>query len=362
VDTKNTIIGVKPGVHAISGTIFSWPHYWTQQKINDNCLFFASHSTDLLSKVVATQLANQVTGATDYFTVTGTGLNARYRTPNTAPYKAADTDYVFWKTDASESTCDGNRLIGYDFPRILVKYLNVSPYTILWLAILKPGVTVTNGMRDAFDLSIWWSNTLSFHGVPKQNKPLFEQYVWTPESVYVLHDTFTDVDTTLLSAHTMDIGSGWTTSGGLYISNNQVVCPATQVAELNGIAESGESDCDVSCDLIIQDITLYYSGLVFRYQDATHKFWAVVDRDTGVPRIDVQCDGVNLQSFNLTHSPGTHNLKIGLSGSIITIYWDNVAQGSPITNATYQTATKHGIRMFTGYGYVAPAIDNFIVR
>jgi hypothetical protein len=165
--------------------------YWNQRKINDSCLFFASDNTDILNKVVSTQLPNQVTGATDYFTVTGIGLNARYRTPDTAAYKTADSDYVFWKTDASESTCDGNRLVGYDFPRILVKYLNVAPYTILWIAILKPGVTVTNDMRDAFDLSVWWDNTFSFHGSLKGNKPLMQQYQWTPETVIpaILTDT-----------------------------------------------------------------------------------------------------------------------------------------------------------------------------
>lgn len=166
--------------------------YWNQQRINDSCLFFASDNTSILNKVVSTQLPNQVTGAVDFLTVTGSGLNARYRTPDSDTYRTADSDYVFWKTDASESICDGNRLIAYDFPRILVKYLNVAPYTILWIAILKPGVTVTNGMRDAFDLSIWWDNTLSTHGNLKENRGSV-QNTWTPESVQL--PIFTDGNT-----------------------------------------------------------------------------------------------------------------------------------------------------------------------
>jgi hypothetical protein len=156
--------------------------YWTQQLINTYCLFYASDNTDLLNKVTATHLPNQVTGAVDFLTVTGTGLNARYRTPDSPTYRTADSDYVFWKSDASESTCDGNRLIAYDFPRILVKYGNTSPYTITAIAILKPGAVVTNGMRDAFNLSIWWSNTLSFHGKSKQNRS-DAQATWAPEYV-----------------------------------------------------------------------------------------------------------------------------------------------------------------------------------
>jgi hypothetical protein len=167
------------GGRGLSGDAY-WIWFWER---SGDFLFFASDSTNILNKVATTQLPNQIIGSSDFLTVTGTGLNARYRTPDNATYRTADSDYVFWKTDASESTCDGNRLIGYDFPRILVKYLNVAPYTILWIGILKPGVTVTNSMRDSFDLNIWWNNTLSFHGNTKQNKPLPQQYVWTAESV-----------------------------------------------------------------------------------------------------------------------------------------------------------------------------------
>jgi hypothetical protein len=156
--------------------------YWNQARIDADCLFYASDPVSLLNKVAATHLPNQVTGSSDWLTVTGTGLNARYRTPDNPTYRTADSEFVFWKSDASESICDGTRLVSYDFGRILVKYLNVAPYTILWIAILKPGVVITDGMRDAFDLNIWWSNTLSFHGAVKQNKPLPQQYAWVAES------------------------------------------------------------------------------------------------------------------------------------------------------------------------------------
>jgi hypothetical protein len=176
---------MKPGFGRIQNLFNeSSRNSWTQQKINDSCLFFASDPSDILNKVVATQLPNQVTGSSDYLTVTGSGLDALYRTPDSDIYRTADSDYVFWKTDTSESSCDGNRLISYDFSRILVKYLNVTPYTILWIAILKPEVVVSNSMRDFFDLSIWWSNTLSAHGNLKQNR-VAEQSVWGIDTISV---------------------------------------------------------------------------------------------------------------------------------------------------------------------------------
>jgi hypothetical protein len=214
-----------------------------QQKINDYCLFFASDNTDILSKVAATQLPNQVTGSSDYLTVTGIGLNARYRTPNTAPYKAADTDNAFWKTDASESTCDGNRLIGYDFPRILVKYLNVSPYTILWIAILKPGVTVTNDMRDAFELSIWWDNTLSSHGALKQNRTILGQYVWLSIPGYNVVGWY---DSQLMNSITKDSGTNevslWKDKLLSGHDLAQVVATKYPIWSVNGILFDGIND------------------------------------------------------------------------------------------------------------------------
>jgi hypothetical protein len=121
----------------------------------------------------------------DELTITGSGLNAIYAVPDTAAYKTIDTDYVFHKSNGDISTaCDGNRLIAYDFPRVIVKYLDVSPYTIEYIGILDTGKSVTNKMRDDFHLSIWWDNTLSAYGYTKQNKPIAGQYVWTPESGY----------------------------------------------------------------------------------------------------------------------------------------------------------------------------------
>jgi hypothetical protein len=52
----------------------SWSSYW---KAQSEVLFFAYDPVDILNKVVGGQLPNQKSGATDYLTVTGVGLNAR---------------------------------------------------------------------------------------------------------------------------------------------------------------------------------------------------------------------------------------------------------------------------------------------
>ena len=169
---------IRPVIGKSSGQ--SCSSYWANQP---EVLFFANDSVDILNKVVSTQLPNEKVGATDYLTVTGSGLNARYRTPNTTAYKNADTDYCFWKTDASERTCDGNRLIGYDFTRTIVKYLDISPYTIQAIMILSSNVD-TAKMRNDFHLSIWWDNILSAYGYLKGNRGI-GQNIWSPYPIVV---------------------------------------------------------------------------------------------------------------------------------------------------------------------------------
>lgn len=336
--------------------------YWTQAKINDSCLFYASHSSDLLSKVAATQLPNQVTGSSDYLTVTGSGLNARYRTPNTADYKTADSDNVFWKTDASESICDGNRLIGYDFPRILVKYLNVSPYTILAIAILKPGVTVTNGMRDAFDLNIWWDNTYSFHGAQKQNKPLAGQYVWTAESVHVLSDTFTDTDGVHLHDHTMNIGPGWTAGNTFTINNNRLVNSGSGGHDY-AVVEAGKADVDVSADFIIPANPYFQGSIIFRYQDSGNN-WLLYLYATGT-NVTVELykgtgSYASQGSYNAgVLAPGTYPLRVVASGNNIKCYFNGTLR-IEVNDATLNTKTKVGLHSWVTGSYVNVPVDNFI--
>jgi hypothetical protein len=155
---------------------------WNPRFIESKLLFWGK-----VSEITGGEMPNKVTGATDHLDVAGSP--AIYVCPNTAPYIAADHDHdsIWFKTDETPRTVTTAELIGYDFARTLVKYDNASPYTIREIIILKDGETLTtaemNFMRDYMDLSIWWDNTLSFHGNIKGNKPLAGQYVWVAESV-----------------------------------------------------------------------------------------------------------------------------------------------------------------------------------
>lgn len=152
----------------------SWTSYWASQS---KVLFFG-----LYSDIAGGQMPNRKSGSSDYLTVAGIAGSETYQCPNTAPYIAADTDYIWFKTNESQRTATTSEMIGYDFTRTIVKYANSSPYAIEAIMILSSDVD-TAKMRDDFDLSIWWDNTLSDYGNLKGNRGM-SQSVWTPENVY----------------------------------------------------------------------------------------------------------------------------------------------------------------------------------
>jgi hypothetical protein len=398
----------------------------------------------------------------DTLTITGSGLNAIYAVPDTAPYKARDTDYVFHKSNGDVSTaCDGNRLIACDFAKIIVKYLDISPYTIDYIGVIDTGQSVTNQMRDDFHLSRWWDNTLSLYGYAKGNRAA-EQSVWNPEVTavvptvtttsitaigqtiatsggnvtadggasvttrgvcwslsanptiadskttnssgtgvftssitgltgntvyhvrayatnaagtgygadiqftsqqYNILDTFTGTNGAKLNAHTMDIGAGWTASDFFLISTNKLVCsPNVANASYYAIIENGNANGDIRVDVSMASIASYCMGIVFRYQDDSHRWILVMERDgSGTPYLVLKEDGTSRGTVNITQEIITDVLRVNLVGNQIDCYWkDMVTPKLSYTSASYNDKTKMGIYTYCGQsGYVMPTLDNF---
>lgn len=141
----------------------SWSSYWSHQ--TDTFLFFGQ-----IKNISGGQLANEMEGATDYLTVGGSAGSWTFQAPNTADYKTADSDYIFFDPDGTQRTATEAELIAYDFGRTIVYYDDVSPYALRVIAILKPTASVSNKMRTDFHLSVWWDDTLSIYGNVKGNR------------------------------------------------------------------------------------------------------------------------------------------------------------------------------------------------
>ena len=84
------------GVNAVGSSAFSWSSYWAHRS---EVLFFGE-----ISKITGGRLYNQKSGATDYLTVGGSAGSYTCQCPNTAPCRSADTEYIWFNTDASQST------------------------------------------------------------------------------------------------------------------------------------------------------------------------------------------------------------------------------------------------------------------
>lgn len=169
-----TAVGIAIGFNR--GGSQRWESYWANQP---EVLFFG-----LYSEISGGQMPNKVTGSSDFLTVAGVPGSETYQCPNTAPYIAADTDYIWFKTDASQRTVTTAELIGYDLQRTPVKYEDDSPNEIVAIIILNAAVVGTkrdNLFRDMW-LPILWDNNLNGYGHIKDNR--LGQQLWTPESVY----------------------------------------------------------------------------------------------------------------------------------------------------------------------------------
>ena len=187
-----------------------WSSYWASQ---DEVLFFAE-----IKNIADGKLYNKKTGSSDYLTVTGSAGSYTFQCPDTAAYIAADTDYIWFRINESQRTTTEAELVGYDFTRTIIKYDNTDPYAIRWIMILSEDYD-TNAMRDSFELSYWWDNTLSLHGHTKGNRGT-GQSVWVAESYtkLLLHLDNNVTDSSLITKTVTNNGSNVTfaTTGGKF--------------------------------------------------------------------------------------------------------------------------------------------------
>lgn len=111
--------------------------------------------------------------ATDYIPATSA---ATFALPNTAPYIAADQDYLWFDSGGSPRAVTVAELIGYDFNRTFVMYADSSPYHIYAIGVLADGETLTesdwNELHAFFDLSIFYTGELNLYGHLKENRTI----------------------------------------------------------------------------------------------------------------------------------------------------------------------------------------------
>lgn len=158
-----------------------WVGELTQDIIDNIALFYGS-----IDNITDNKLYNEVTGTSDYISVSGSTGSYTFQCPNTAPYISADTDYIWFKSNGNIRTTTEAELIGYDLQRTPVKYDDESPLTLRTILILKSDITLSEDERNALfnsmQLSILWDNSFNEYGHIKENR--FTQLLWIPEPIW----------------------------------------------------------------------------------------------------------------------------------------------------------------------------------
>jgi uncharacterized protein (TIGR02145 family) len=224
-------------------------------------------------------MPNKIAGSSDYLTVSGSAGSETYQCPDTPAYIAADTDYIWFKTDETPRTTTTAELIGWDLQRTPVKYLDNSPNSIQWIAIRKSGAEGNmttdemNIMHTQFRLPIMWDGTWSDQGFEKSNRPLEEQYLWVPEVDAPTAPT--NLVTTLLSniSIKLDWDANATTEDGYKIERS--LTDENNYAVVETTAPSVDTWTDTTC---IPGSKYYYRVRAFK--SSTYSDYTNTDNET----------------------------------------------------------------------------------
>ena len=353
---RHSSLGMVIGV-PFGGGGQSWESYWARQP---EVLFFG-----LYSDISGGQMPNKKIGSSDYLIVAGAVGSETYECPNTAPYIAADTDYIWFKTDASQRTVTTAELIGYDLQRTPVKYEDASPNEIVAIIILNAVVTGTK--RDYLFRDMWlpilWDNNLNGYGHIKDNR--IGQQLWTPEAVLpTYYDTFTDTNNTYLKNHTPDSANfSWVDYPYSFkVASNKVIGDSTSAQYNLGYFDTGNANVDMSVTIEIPDAS-YIAGFLIRYVSSTEMWRVVIRRNTAekdAAEIRIYKNLTAVSSFEVAHVAGDGILRAVVSGNDFTVYWKGVKViDSYASDGSWNTSKNHGIAAYISTPYTIAPIDNF---
>src|SRR5882762_541340 len=94
-----------------------------------------------------------------------------------------------------------------------------------------------------------------------------------------LQDTFTDSDGTAVTAHTMNVGSGWTADNGAFSIFSNKAMPQSGVSNVTNSADAGQSDAVMTCNWDVPSLTSFAGGNVARLTDANNCWLCIGEYD-----------------------------------------------------------------------------------
>jgi hypothetical protein len=174
----------------------------------------------------------------------------------------------------------------------------------------------------------------------------------------LLKDTFTDTDGTLLTAHTMDVGPGWTQpSGSAWEIRSNQANHLSSDQQVRVYSDAGKANVTYTLDVVLSSFEF---GVVFRFIDSANYWYVYYACNYGGSQLWKRVSGVktSVATGTNTWTPGaTYTITVTLAGDSISVA---ITNGTTLTatDAAHNTGTKYGF--FTQY-WGSPWFDNFLV-
>lgn len=187
----------------------------------------------------------------------------------------------------------------------------------------------------------------------------------------LFNDMFSDPDGTLITAHSPDIGTGWTRFEGAGANQASIVSNCLTGYFDSGNAYSYYAD-DTQANVIITADAIFpigatpgtaYCELIFRFTDPSNH-WILRWCNLGANNFQIvkreAAAETALQTATRAFTAGTASiLTVTLSGTSIQCDVDGTTLST--TSSFNSTAVKHGVRMFRGTALVT-CMDNFRIE
>jgi hypothetical protein len=182
----------------------------------------------------------------------------------------------------------------------------------------------------------------------------------------VNHDTFTDVNGTLIEDHTPDTGGDWIFLGsplhptGLIVQDNHLMNPAGLTTEY--VVDSGLTDCNIQTKLYM-GIDLAISGVIFRSLQSTdsndHFLLRMrTDRFNLIRYSSVDGDWTESSFVLGSNILTTSEVEIVLKGNSIKVYVDEILLFD-VTDSALSAGVFHGFRVEQGTSVADSWVDDF---
>jgi len=196
----------------------------------------------------------------------------------------------------------------------------------------------------------------------------------------LLSDSFTEAGNVNLSAHTMNVGPGWTSFSGTWtvVGATDVAQPPSGVVNSGASADAGAGNVGITCDIVIPATGSYALGLGVRIVDIDNNWTVVMEADAGggggdTHRIDlIERNGGsntirrtatitgaflgNVVTLTVVTNGNDIDCSISGNGSATLTTWSTAH-----ANASVNTSTLFGLYAYTGAPYVQSTFDNFLV-